>query len=278
MNSALDLPTTASETNPRESELGREAKARVIAVANQKGGVGKTTTSVNLAAALAQAGSRVLLVDMDPQANATSGVGEIRGEIRGTSYHLLIGSPLADVLTTSGVPGLDLVPSTTGLAGAEVELVDMPDRERRLSDALRNHLVLYDFVIMDCPPSLGLLTLNALVAAHSVLIPLQCEYYALEGIGHLLQTLKLIQDRLNPKLEIEGILLTMFDGRLNLSAQVAQEARRHFGSKVYETMIPRNVRLGEAPSFGKPITVYDPTCVGALSYLSLAKELLGHER
>lgn len=283
---AVQLPSTDSRVSEGRPHTEPEMKTdrrpstqvKIIAIANQKGGVGKTTTTVNLGAALAMAGRRVLVIDVDPQANTTSGLGLVPAEQQRTTYDLLVrGEAIGGVAIPTDVDGLHLIPAAPDLAGAEVELVDAAGRERRLSDALNLVTSSYDYVLIDCPPSLGLLTLNALVAANSVLIPLQCEYYALEGIGHLLGTLRLVQDRLNPKLDIEGILLTMFDGRLNLSVQVADEARRHFGEKVYTTMIPRNVRLGEAPSFGKPITVYDPTCVGAVSYFNLAKEVLGHE-
>lgn len=251
---------------------------KIVAVANQKGGVGKTTTAVNLSAALAALGARVLLVDMDPQANASSGTGVPPGSTRHTAYDLLLGdAPLSDVLVSTDMAGLDLIPAAPGLVGAEVELVDLADREIRLHRALRGNVPSYHYVLIDCPPSLGLLTLNALVAADSVLIPLQCEYFALEGVGNLLGTISRVQSGLNTRLEIEGVVLTMYDGRLNLSVQVADEARRHFGDRVYNTMIPRNVRLGEAPSFGKPIHLYDPKCIGSISYDNLAREVLGYE-
>jgi chromosome partitioning protein len=240
--------------------------------------VGKTTTAVNVSAALACQGHRTLLIDVDPQANASSGVGVQKGSGGPSSYELLSGADLVQVVRRTEIANLDLVASSPALAGAEVELVDAPERESILRRKLEAAVVQYEFVFIDCPPSLGLLTLNALVAADSVLIPLQCEYYALEGLSHLLETLSRIQQGLNPRLEIEGVLLTMFDSRLNLSTQVAEEARRHFGERVYETMIPRNVRLGEAPSFGKPITEYDPHCVGASSYIHLAKEIVANVR
>lgn len=251
---------------------------RMIAVANQKGGVGKTTTAINLAASIARRGRRVILVDLDPQANATSGLGLPREFEGPTTYELLLGQARAEeALRDTGTPGLTVVPATPHLAGAELELGEMIDRDRRLRLSLRALPESFDFVFIDCPPSLGLLTLNALVAADSVLVPLQCEYYALEGLSHLLETIRLVKDRLNPDLTLEGIVLTMYDGRLNLSMQVAEDARRHFGDRVYHTMIPRNVRLGEAPGFGKPITDYDPACVGAASYIQLAAEVIGHE-
>jgi len=271
-----------STLNPEEaptSSVIRQCAQRVISIANQKGGVGKTTTAINLSAALCRSGRRVLLIDMDPQANATSGLGVVLDPSQGTTYDLLMGESDLDGCRLRGVSaGLDLCPSSPALAGAEVELVSFSERERKLWQAIETTTGEYDYVIVDCPPALSLLTLNALVASDSVLIPLQCEYYALEGVTHLLQTLSRIQEHLNPRLAIEGVLLTMFDGRLNLSSQVASEARAFFGSRVYETMIPRNVRLGEAPSFGRAITDYDPDCVGAQSYLHLAEEILSNER
>jgi chromosome partitioning protein len=251
---------------------------RIVAIANQKGGVGKTTTAVNLGAALSQLGQRILLFDLDPQANASSGLGVFPGGPQKTSYDVLVGDVSIEAAQSpTGIDGLSVVPSTPALAGVEVELNGIPDRERILESRLRESAAAFDYVLIDCPPSLGVLTVNALVAADSILIPIQCEYFALEGVGHLLETVTLVRERLNPRLEIEGVLLTMFDGRLNLSIQVAEEARRHFGERVYTTMIPRNVRLGEAPSFGKPICTYDPSCIGAISYSRLAKEILGHD-
>jgi chromosome partitioning protein len=252
---------------------------KVITVANQKGGVGKTTTAVNLGAALAANGCRVLLVDADPQGNATSGMGIRLEETDQTIYEALVeGIGAVGVVRSTEVAGLDVLPADGRLAGAELELVSAFRREYVLSGVLKPVVAQYRYVLVDCPPSLGLLTLNALTAAHSVLVPIQCEYYALEGLGRLLETIERIQGSLNPHLEIEGILLTMFDSRLILSTQVAEEARHFFGDRVYRTMIPRNVRVGEAPSFGKPVTVYDPNCIGAASYLDLAKEIMGDDQ
>jgi chromosome partitioning protein len=256
----------------------REQAPRVIAITNQKGGVGKTTTAVNLAASLAAAERRVLLIDLDPQANACSGLGLFdRSEVVGI-YDVLIGKmTLPDVIRPTEIPYLDLVASNQGLTGAEVELVGMMAREGKLRGALRDVPHDYDYVLLDCPPSLGLLTVNALTAADSVLIPIQCEYYALEGLSQLLNTVRLIQKNLNPELEIEGVLLTMYDRRLNLCQQVVDEARSYFGSKVFETIVPRNVRLGEAPSHGKPVILYDILSPGAVSYMKLAGEMLDRE-
>jgi chromosome partitioning protein len=250
--------------------------ARVIAVANQKGGVGKTTTAVNVAAGLAAAERSVLLVDGDPQANATSGVGCDRGAIDTSVYDVLLSPAVVDscILKAVQFERLDLLPSTPDLAAAEVELVDAPSRESRMREAIERVRSRYDYVIIDCPPSLGLLTLNMLVGADAVLIPLQCEYYALEGLSQLLHTISLVKGQLNPSLAIEGVVLTMFDSRLNLSRQVAEDARAHFGELVFSSVIPRNIRLAEAPSFGKPIISYDVASVGAQAYLGVVSELI----
>ncbi|MFP4600517.1 MAG: ParA family protein [Persicimonas sp.] len=252
---------------------------KVIAIANQKGGVGKTTTSVNLAACLADEGARVLLLDLDPQGNATSGLGVDRKELEASSYDLLMGDAGVDALAIpTEMNNLALVPSTTDLAGAEIELVSHSTREYRLRDELRDMELEFDFIIIDCPPSLGLLTINALAGADTVLVPIQAEYYALEGVGMLNETVELVQDYLNPRLTWEGVLLTMYDGRTNLSEQVADEVNRHFGELVFDTKIPRNVRLSEAPSYGEPIIRYDDSSRGAKTYRSFAREFLNRNR
>ena len=252
--------------------------ARTVAIANQKGGVGKTTTAVNLSAALALKKKRVLLVDLDPQGNAGSGLGlaNLKTTNRGIYEVLTGGLPAEQALVASGVAGLDFIPSGQRLAGAEVELVDAERREHRLKDALAALAERYEFILIDAPPSLGILTVNALTASGSVLVPVQCEYYALEGLSHLLGAIRLVQQGLNPSLQIEGVLLTMYDNRLNLSQQVMDETRRYFAERVYRTVIPRNVRLSEAPSFGKPVVIYDPSCAGSVSYMNLASEVLNH--
>src|SRR6266576_854454 len=250
--------------------------SRVIAIANQKGGVGKTTTAVNLAASLATAERKTLLIDADPQGNSTSGVGIERDRIRKSLYDALIdGSPLVQSrFPHVHFPYLDVVPATQDLGGAELELVNQNGREARMREALRDLRDDYGYVMIDCPPSLGLLTLNLLTAADGLIIPIQCEYYALEGLSQLLNTVKLVQRNFNPALAIEGVLLTMYDARLNLCKQVAEEAKEYFGGRMFNVTIPRNVRLAEAPSFGKPILLYDVQSVGAKSYLAVAQELI----
>jgi len=255
-----------------EARLGR-----VIAVANQKGGVGKTTTTINLAASLAAAERRVLAIDADPQANLTSGLGR-RGRASRSLYEVLLGEcSLEDVLLDTDLEQLGLVPADRNLTGAEIELVSSDRREFRLREALTRATRDYDYVLVDSPPSLGLLTVNALTAAHSVLIPLQCEFFALEGISELTNTMQRVRGGLNPTLRLEGVLLTMVDERTNLNQQVASEIEAHFGERVFRTRVPRSVRLGEAPSFGKPILLYDIRSTGAQAYLSLAQEIIGHE-
>ncbi len=247
---------------------------RVLAISNQKGGVGKTTTAINLGASLASAERKTLLVDIDPQGNAGSGLGLSTRELSRTIYDVLLGNARADeVVQKTELKYLDILPANRNLAGAEVELVDVERREFRLRDGLTELREQYEYVLVDTPPALSLLTINALVAADAVLIPLQCEYFALEGISELLNTIELVREHLNPALTIDGVLLTMFDGRISISHQVAQEARKHFAKKVFETVIPRNVRLSECPSFGKPIVLYDLRSKGCDSYLSLAREL-----
>lgn len=249
--------------------------SRVIAIANQKGGVGKTTTAVNLSACLAELGKRVLLIDIDPQGNATSGIGVDRKRLKTSVYDVLLDEvPLLDAVVETRVRGLRLLPATIDLAGAEIELVPRISRETRLKLALEPVRDQFDFVLMDCPPSLGLLTINALTAADSILIPIQCEYYALEGLTQLMDTFRLVREALNPSLEVEGVVLTMFDGRTNLSIQVVEDVKRYFKGQVYRSIITRNVRLSEAPSHGLPITMYDARSKGAEAYMELAREVI----
>ncbi|MBU0725688.1 MAG: AAA family ATPase [Alphaproteobacteria bacterium] len=253
--------------------------ARVISVVNQKGGVGKTTTAINLGTALAACDKSVLLIDLDPQGNASTGLGIPKSARSRDIYAVLTDDmPVDTAITKTIIPGLDVIPSSMNLSGAEIELVNMEQREFRLNTALAAMTGQYDYILIDCPPSLGLLTLNALVASDAVLVPLQCEFYALEGLSHLLNTIKRVKQHLNPRLEIQGVVLTMFDRRNNLSEAVAADVRSHLGDKVYMTVIPRNVRISEAPSHGKPVIVYDMRCPGAQAYIHLASEVMKRER
>ena len=249
---------------------------KAIAIFNQKGGVGKTTTNINLAACLALKGKKVLILDIDPQGNTTSGIGVSKKTLEKTVYNILVDDefdPREAIINTS-VENLDLIPASVDLAGAEVELVQIDGREKALKNGLDKIRDNYDYIFIDCPPSLGLLTINSLAAVDSVLIPIQCEFYALEGVSHLVSTIELVKKSLNPSLKVQGVILSMFDGRTNLSAQVVQEVKKYFGGKVYSTVIPRNVRLAEAPSFGLPITEYDPKSRGAEAYTEFAEEFL----
>lgn len=258
--------------------LGVGTMGKIIAIANQKGGVAKTTTAVNLSAWLSIMGQKVLLVDIDPQGNASTGVGLDKDEIELCIYDILInGVSAREVIVPCAVEKLELIPATIELAGAEVELVGLADREKILKKALEEIKDGYDFIFIDCPPSLGMLTLNALTAADSVIIPIQCEFYALEGLGQLMNTIRMVQQQLNPHLVLEGVLLTMFDGRTNLAIQVVEEVKKHFREKVYRAIVPRNVRLSEAPSHGKPVMLYDRRSRGAEAYQELAREVMGIE-
>jgi chromosome partitioning protein len=252
---------------------------KIVAVANQKGGVGKTTTAVNLATALVAVGRRVLLIDLDPQGNASTGLGVANADRRITTYDLIMGEVgVAEAVIATDIPRLSVVAATIDLAGAELELVNMVRRESRLHEALAKAEMPYDYVLIDCPPSLGLVTLNALTASDSVLIPLQCEFYALEGLSHLLKTIEMVRARMNPRLTIHGVVLTMYDRRNSLTSQIEQDVREFLGTQVYKTVIPRNVRMSEAPSHGKPALIYDLRCTGSQAYLKLASELLRREK
>jgi chromosome partitioning protein len=258
-----------------------DAKPRILAVANQKGGVGKTTTAINLGTALAAVGERVLVVDLDPQGNASTGLGVHRSPTMLSTYHVLVGDEaLENVIVESGIPRLHCAPSTMDLLGAELELAGLARKTFRLSDAIsgeRNIEANYQYILIDCPPSLNLLTINALCAAHAIIVPLQCEFFALEGLSQLLRTVERVRASLNPRLEVQGVVLTMFDRRNSLSEQVAQDVRSVLGEKVYQTVIPRNVRVSEAPSHGKPVLLYDSACLGSQAYIKLASEMIRRE-
>ncbi len=263
---------------PRKIQTRPACTPRIFAIANQKGGVGKTTTAVNLATALAAAGKKVLIVDLDPQGNASTGLGIDRAARGMNTYDLLLNEgSVEDAVHSTMVPGLSVIPSCADLAAAELELISVPEREYQLARTLRPHCAAYDFVLIDCPPALGLLTLNALCLADAVLVPLQCEYYALEGLSHLVRTIERVKRAFNPVLEIQGVVLTMYDKRNNLSDMVASDVRKHFGDKVYQTVIPRNVRVSEAPSHGRPVLLYDWRCPGSQAYIHLAGEMLRRE-
>jgi len=259
--------------------LSSNSGTRIIAIANQKGGVGKTTTAINLGTALAAINQRVLILDLDPQGNASTGLGIKTSQRTKNSYHILLReADVHDAVIETCIPNMDIIPSGIDLSGAEIELVDFEEREFCLKKALAIASIEYNYILIDCPPSLSLLTVNALVAAQAVLVPLQCEFFALEGMSHLMQTIDRVKKTLNPALEIQGIILTMFDNRNNLSTAVADDVRAYFGDKVYETVIPRNVRVSEAPSYGRPVVVYDIKCAGSEAYLNLAGEIIHRER
>jgi chromosome partitioning protein len=265
--------------NTHVGNLHQRATARILAIANQKGGVGKTTTTINLATALAAIGQTVLIIDADPQGNASTGLGISRDNRERNVYGVLMGeTPIKSAIYNTDIPQLDIVPSTADLSGAELELVELDRRSHRLYDAIAEISDRYDYILIDCPPSLNLLTLNALVAVHAVVVPLQCEFFALEGLSMLIKTIERVRQTLNPELEIQGVVLTMFDKRNNLSLQVSQDVREFLGDKVYQTVIPRNVRVSEAPSHGKPVLIYDHRCAGSQAYIRLAKEVIQRER
>ena len=281
------MTSTEQEQSPQDAEVGpgeaspaaAKRGARVLALANQKGGVGKTTTAINLATALAAVGERVLLIDSDPQGNASTGLGLTHDERQFGTYELLTGeAELAATIRPTKVPKLSIVPASVELAGAELELIDLDRRQHRLKDAIEGRLADFDHVLIDCPPSLTLLTVNAMVAADAVLVPLQCEFFALEGLGQLLRTVERIRNSLNPTLDVQGVVLTMFDKRNNLSEQVAADVRGFLGEKVYDTVIPRNVRISEAPSHGVPALIYDHRCPGSTAYMRLAREVIRREQ
>jgi chromosome partitioning protein len=273
-----DTTTTLVHDDSSSESTPNSPAAHVIAVANQKGGVGKTTTAINLATALAAVGCRVLVLDLDPQGNASTALGIKRAERRHGTYEALVGGKtIESAIIATQIPGLEIVPATADLSGAEIELIDLEQREFRLRNALAPILGRYDKILVDCPPALGLLTLNALVAADRVLVPLQCEFLALEGLSYLVRTIERVQQSLNPALAIQGIVLTMFDVRNKLSSLVADDVRGYFGAKVYDTVIPRNVRVSEAPSHGKPVLLYDLSCPGSQAYVHLASEVLRRE-
>lgn len=262
-----------------EKKNQEEKTPRIFAVVNQKGGVGKTTTTVNLATALAAVNKKVLVIDFDPQGNASTGLGIENDQRTITSYDLVLSdTPLAEAIRKTSVPGLFIVPSTIDLSGAEIEMVSLMKREFRLKEAISQQAATYDYILIDCPPSLGLLTLNALVASGGVLIPLQCEFYALEGLSHLMRTIELVRTHLNPPLSIQGIVLTMYDRRNKFTEQIESDVRSYFGERVYNAVIPRNIRMSEAPSHGKPALIYDMNCAGSKAYIQLASELLKRER
>lgn len=262
-----------------DAETGTAGHARIISIANQKGGVGKTTTAINLATALAAIDKRALLIDLDPQGNASTGLGLSLADRETNIYHMLMGdAQISDVIRRTEIPGLDIVPSGIDLSGAEIEMIDVERREFRLRNALRAAHLPYDFILIDCPPALGLLTVNALVASDAVLVPLQCEFFALEGLSQLTRTIERIRANFNPRLALQGIVLTMIDRRNNLSLMVEEDVRAHFGDLVYATVIPRNVRVSEAPSHGRPVLIYDINCAGSQAYLNLASEVILRER